>query len=362
MTAALSIVEHAQAGLAEIIAAAFDRAVAQRERRFHAETERLVELLRCERERRLDRSRHEVARVMLAALGEDVPTLTETEDCTQQLLETLKVVERILVNDSIPGETCFGAEPTGEKGAEQQVERLSLEWDGLEPNTLADVPLKLHLQVLTAKACMLQEWVPTDGEHARLLDTIIRGITRVQRERKPGFVHGLKRSDKYDWPQLLRAAERDLAKFERDAELGLPELSPPRTPAAPKGASSERAGEPNAEFEALRCHLEQVGPLALVGGVRCPDKALYIRSILGIVPEWVATADGKRGDIRALAQRIRAGKVGAVVIFIGLLGHGQVDEIRAACSEGNTLLAQIDRPGQAQLEGAVRELVGKVAA
>jgi hypothetical protein len=102
----------------------------------------------------------------------------------------------------------------------------------------------------------------------------------------------------------------------------------------------------------------QMGQRALVitGGLRKEAKLRLIQQRFGVSVEWHEIDSDSSGDVDAIVNRIRSGRVGAVIILNGLMAHKVKDRIVRACSQYSILYSWADRGGTGSIEQAFHDL------
>ena len=111
-------------------------------------------------------------------------------------------------------------------------------------------------------------------------------------------------------------------------------------------------------FTNLRGLTLQMGQRGLVitGGLRKEAKLSAIRQRFGVAVEWHEIDSDAQRDVEAIVNRIRSGRVGAVVILNGLMAHKVWNKIVVACSQHNVPHATAGTGGTAAIEQAFNEL------
>jgi hypothetical protein len=132
-------------------------------------------------------------------------------------------------------------------------------------------------------------------------------------------------------------------------------------PAAPEPAPAPQGGPPTPEqLPALNALLAEGGKLLLVGGLHMEAKVRRVDRAVGGRFEWVH-AHQKDTLFAAAAQKIRGGRWPAVVLFEGLSGTAQIDQVREACRAAGVPMVFGGTAGTGQIDGALRELERIVA-
>ncbi len=110
----------------------------------------------------------------------------------------------------------------------------------------------------------------------------------------------------------------------------------------------------------IRC--VQRSPLVLVGGVVRRDRIAFAPPEVLDRLEWIDTTRQGTHAIGNLAQRVKAGRVGALVLMEGLVGHRHSDPITHAAREANIPFEYAGKGGRAALARAFISVNHKAAA
>ncbi len=136
----------------------------------------------------------------------------------------------------------------------------------------------------------------------------------------------------------------------RDAVLALPDLQ-----AVPDRASSDDSLQPAQQKMPAREHLL---PIVVVGGVG--RKATSLPRELEERIEWIDTERQGTVAIGNLTQRIRSGRVGALVLLEGLVGHRHSEPLVGAARESGIPLAYAGKGGRAALDRALGDVLARL--
>ena len=238
-------------------------------------------------------------------------------------------------------------------------------WEELHSLDFETMPAPLfraYASELAARARSLQE----RGLNAEdIPGRIIRRLTRLAYDRAV-IVFGLKRSDRAPWDELTRKhrmeRERILSGETKQLthKLQLPsELKEKVAPPPPEEEPQEEEPEPEAELPNVR-ERAQAGPVVLVGGIAKQEKLERLHRQYGIEFEWVDTQRPGMHAISGLEKRVRDGRVLAVVVLDGLLGHKHYEPIVEAARTARIPVAYGDKAGKASLAAAFREIDAKL--
>lgn len=107
----------------------------------------------------------------------------------------------------------------------------------------------------------------------------------------------------------------------------------------------------------------QMGQRALViaGGLRKEAKLQTIQQKFGVTVEWHEIDSDAQRDVDAIVNRIRSGRVGAVILLTGLMAHKVRDKIVQACSQYNVPYTTAATGGTGALEQAFNDLERRLA-
>jgi hypothetical protein len=257
--------------------------------------------------------------------------------------------------------------PTGHANAfvyEASAEARSLltEVHSLDLEGMPGQLFRAYASELAARARSLQD----RGHNAEdIPGRVIRKLTRFAYDRGV-LVFGLKRSDKADWDELARKhrAERDrmLAGEPRQLTHRLPLAR--RDENSSPTASDDESDEAESDDRIDLPHLQQTTrerPLVLVGGISKQEKLERLQSRYGIQAEWVETQRAGTHAIATLEQRVRDGRIAALVVLDGLLGHKHFEPIVDAARRAGTPLAYGNKGGKASIAGALTEIEAQLA-
>lgn len=219
-------------------------------------------------------------------------------------------------------------------------------------------PMRLGavLQSVVAKVRQLQRRFPQDHPARRRLDDLIRRVTIVRAERDLAFIQGLRRDATANWEIVGRDALRRVAAFDAEAmgqaASSTPHAQPPMTDLA-RGARASTLPRLVA--------LSSEESVVLVGGVIKNDVLDHVRIHHGLAAEWVGLPGTDAHASRALVERIRSGRVGAVVVLEGLTASNQIKTVVDACKDASVPFAYGGRGSGESLQSALSELESRAA-
>jgi hypothetical protein len=116
---------------------------------------------------------------------------------------------------------------------------------------------------------------------------------------------------------------------------------------------------PPGDYPRLRAASER-GRIVIVGGLAKHEALGRLKARLGFEPEWIETDKAGQNGIRKLEGRILDGRVAAVVVLDGLIGHSHFEPLARATRQTGTLLVYGDRAGRASLEKALAAAEGQL--
>jgi hypothetical protein len=257
--------------------------------------------------------------------------------------------------------------PTGHANAfvyeaSSEARSLLTEVHSLDLEGMPGQLFRAYASELAARARSLQD----RGHNAEdIPGRVIRKLTRFAYDRGV-LVFGLKRSDKADWDELGRKhhaeRERMLAGEPRQLTHRLPLTK--REEVSSPSASDDEPDEGDADERVDLPHLQQTTrerPLVLVGGISKQEKLERLQSRYGIQVEWVETQRAGTHAIATLEQRVRDGRIAALVVLDGLLGHKHFEPIVDAARRAGTPLAYGNKGGKASIAGALTEIEAQLA-
>ena len=167
-------------------------------------------------------------------------------------------------------------------------------------------------------------------------------------------------------PSAERAAELLLLCVKELPEL---ESRPTETIASEVKASPSRASSiepsPSVAPEGLPDsqraypHLQQRaehGRIVIIGALSGRDKASALPTALSLHAEWIDTERDGAHAVGNLPQRIRQGRVGAVIILDRVVQHKHTDGVMSAAREADVPLAFAGQGGRASLLRALEQM------
>jgi hypothetical protein len=159
------------------------------------------------------------------------------------------------------------------------------------------------------------------------------------------------------------------------AVRALPELEGTKEVALPVAAASARAAKPGAksaaaapakpsepepveasEFPLLVRAVGDNRKLVVVGALSGRDRAQAMPAELSVAIEWIDTEREGAHAIGNLPQRVRQGRVAALVILHRAVGHRHTEAVTAAARDRDIPLAFAGQGGKASLQRALVQL------
>jgi hypothetical protein len=256
-------------------------------------------------------------------------------------------------------------EPLDDEGVAFKEEFESIDFDALK-----DADFLSYASEFAARARSRQEQglSPSHDIEGR----IIRRLTALASTRNlPRPVFGLSRAHKGDWAAIARRV-RD----EREGRSSVPDRPSGLThrisiPAQVEGVAvadvaavsvEDDQGEIDAPLSLPRLRAAAAAAeVVMVGGLVKREKLDRVRARTGIEVEWIGLAAGKSAAaVTALAKRIRAGRLAALVLLNGLMNHKESEPLVAAAREVDLPVAYADKAGKGSLVKAFVELEKRV--
>lgn len=120
--------------------------------------------------------------------------------------------------------------------------------------------------------------------------------------------------------------------------------------------------ERQAVLQTLRERLVALGrPIVIVGGIRKRDKIQALHERFGIDTDWFEIEEDSPNSTDAIVKRIKSGRIGAVILLEGLMGHKVSKNVRAACQSSNVPFTTGGKGGIGNLEQALNELDRRIS-
>ena len=289
--------------------------------------------------------------------------------------------------------------------------RLLVEIDDLRPDVKNQHRSRLFhlLQAITAEIKILQDRLPLGHDmNERLGKTlaIVNGM-RIEGD-VDQYIKGLAFGSQGDWHRLAFKSRERVKAYDRDAErstaspVSKPRLHPNATPLLvshpstnshatfadlkikalpalpqafplattslpglrrqPKAKSAPKPEpiETNHQWPELPHIRGLKKPVLLAGGILIPEKLKSVQERFGLEVEWHEIDHDNPRASQTLMSRVRAGKVGAVILLEGVMRHSTYKPVVEACNINNVPYAMGDKAGIASLQAAFDELERKL--
>lgn len=317
-----------------------------------------------------------VANAVLVALGQEpLPEVTSAEPVRKGLRGALRDLAEIV------GEVFPFVMPTSV--VEVQVQPASVvtreprklnpedvtnataliaEIDALRGTLKENHPSRLFplLQAIVAEARMLMDRLPEEHSLNNRLGQLMPVLGAMKNEGNVAdYVRGLAFRSEGQWERLAYENRRKVEQYDRDARG---ESLPPPKPTPKAKAEFEKATNPFSwpKLPALRAAMK-TKPLVIIGGLVVNEKLDTCATRFGIKPEWLEVDSDAMRSADSAAARVRAGKVSAVILLEGLIGHKTSDKIVDACKSKGIPFVLADKGGIASLESALTTLDQKLS-
>jgi hypothetical protein len=173
------------------------------------------------------------------------------------------------------------------------------------------------------------------------------------------WIEGLAFVAQGPWEQIAVECRRKVEAFDRDVRrTETASQSAPKEPKEPKPKKTEEPEAPTSEHQwpDLPNLRSLTKPVLLAGGLIIPEKVRSIKERFGIKVEWHEIDHDNPRASTQLVSRVRAGKVGAVILLEGVMRHSTFKPVTAACSNMGVPYAMGDKAGIASLQSAFAEL------
>jgi hypothetical protein len=248
----------------------------------------------------------------------------------------------------------------------EAAKKLVTEVEELRQDIKQQHPTRLHplLQAITAEIRMLLDRLPEDNYlHERLSQCIpaIGGL-RVAGDVKE-YIQGLAHGSQGDWTRLSFKNRRRVEAYDRDvAKSEVRPEAPPSKPSNGHGKKTEPAPPPVNEHQwpELARLRGLKSPILLAGGILIQEKLANVKERFGFDIEWHEIDHDNPRASQTLVQRIRAGKVGALILLEGVMRHSTYKPVVEACNNTRVPYAMGDKAGIASLQQAFDDLERKL--
>jgi hypothetical protein len=230
-------------------------------------------------------------------------------------------------------------------------------------------PVRLSplIQAIVAEVRFLLNRLPEDNHlHERLGDLIpVLGALRSEGG-VDDFIKGLAFHHDADWERLAFKNRRRVADYDRDAEQGPPsgrDHKPKKSEETNGHTNGNGNGNGHAHQWPSLPHLRSLPKtILLAGGILVPEKLKSIHERFGLDVEWHEIDHDNPRASQTLLQRVRAGKVGAVIFLEGVMRHTTWKPVSEACTQMGVPYAMADKAGTASLQTAFADLERQLGA
>jgi hypothetical protein len=218
-------------------------------------------------------------------------------------------------------------------------------------------------QVLSAIRAALHARATEHAERIRRIEAALRvyeASVEMELAREFAREHGFKQPARAAVPpdkaaELLEAAIRSLPEFTRlkDESPAPPAVAPPK--AAPSRPTSSEPVRVAPRYPRLSS-AAQAGRIVIIGALTGRDRTEGIATELAKHVEWIDTAREGSGAVGNLPQRIRQGRVAAVIILERAVQHRHTEPVMAAARDAGVPAAFAGKGGSGALARALEQL------
>jgi len=236
--------------------------------------------------------------------------------------------------------------------------RLIAEVEGLRLDISNQHPTRLFplLQAIIAEIRHLMNKIPEDNHLHERLEYCIPMIGMMKNEGNvPEYIRGLAHHHDGDWERLAYKNRRRVADYDHDTEQPLSTRKGNGSPSkAPK--AMEPSPVSNHTWPELPGLHALTKPILLAGGMVVPEKLVSIKERFGLDLEWHEIDHDNPRASQTLVQRIRNGKVGAIILLEGVMRHSTYKPVVELCNLSRIPWAMGDKAGVASIQAAFTEL------
>ncbi len=195
-----------------------------------------------------------------------------------------------------------------------------------------------------------------------VLTRMFRMLTAKAFQRNTRDIFGLALSHRGDWTARADRAKRAREQAQDPSRRALTsriEIPVSLRAAVVAGAAAENESGPSDFPDVPRLkELCALKPLVLLGGTVEPEKLERLKSLLGKNVDWIETSDGNAQGVSSLADRVRGGRIGAVMVLEELIGHRHFNLVVEA-ARTSTPLTPVGY-GRKAGKGAVNEALAAI--
>lgn len=237
------------------------------------------------------------------------------------------------------------------------------------------------LQAVVAEVRISQDRLPPHHEASERLGSFLPVLGALKVEGGvQGYIRGLAFGSTGDWESISRKCRRKVIDYDRDSEkpVAMSRRPSQREPVTSLGVAlakaklnEEKKTEEKKEEKKTSAphswpkfpHLRALeGPILLAGGMLVPEKIVSIKERFGFDVDWHVIDHGNPRGENSLEKRVKARKVGAVILLEGVMRHSTWKSIVDACDSAGVVYAMGDKAGTASLEAAFNDLERKLGA
>jgi hypothetical protein len=246
----------------------------------------------------------------------------------------------------------------------EAAKKLIAEIEALRIDVKNQHPVRLFplLQAVVAEVRELLDNLPEDNFLHERLQQLIPVLGALKNEGKvEEYIRGLAFGSQGDWRRLSYKNRQKVEQFDRDVAAS--EWHPTAKSSKAKKTSGEEAPDSNGthQWPSLPHLRKLTKPVLLAGGMIIPEKIKNVHERFGITVEWHEIDHDNPRASGVLLQRIRGGKIGALVLLEGFMKHSTFKPVVEACNNMKVPFAMGDKAGIASLQSAFAELDRKLS-
>ena len=247
----------------------------------------------------------------------------------------------------------------------EAAKKLIAEIEALRIGVKDQHPVRLFplLQAIVAEVRELLDSLPEDNFLHERLQQLIPVLGALKNEGKvEEYIRGLAFGSQGDWRRLSYKNRQKVEHFDRDVAAS--EWRPEPRSSKPKKAVANGESAPESsngyQWPNLPYLRTLKKPILLAGGMIIPEKIKSVHERFGINVEWHEIDHDNPRASGVLLQRIRGGKVGAIVLLEGFMKHSTFKPVVETCNNMRVPFAMGDKAGIASLQMAFAELERKL--
>jgi hypothetical protein len=243
--------------------------------------------------------------------------------------------------------------------------RLIAEVEALRSEIKNQHPTRLFplLQAIVAEIKMLLGRLPENNYLWERLGSTVSLVGALKVEGNvPDFIRGLAFHSQADWEALAFRHRRIVEKYDQDTDKAPNSSHQPKPKTVKAVAVAETNGKGQHQWPDLPKLRALTNPILLAGGLIIPEKIKSVRERFGLDVEWHEIDHDNPRASGQLILRVRAAKVGALILLEGVMRHGTYKPVVAACNIAGIPYAMGDKAGVASLQSALTELERQLSA